>query len=542
MRIILIWIFIFLGASIHAQLDSNLPIIVINTSGGVSIPDDPKVDATMGIIYNGAGNRNNETDAFNEYYGNIGIELRGSSSQGFPKKQWGIETRDGSGFSKDETIFGMAPDNDWVLYAPYSDKSLIRNVLAYEMGWDLSGYAPRTKIVEVILNGQYEGVYIFTEKIKRKDGKVGTNDVKPEDVSGNELTGDYIVKVDKLTADGIVAWTSKYKPYNGASNSEKIKFQLHDPEYADLNSTQRNYIKNFVNDFEDALDGSNYRDLEEGYAAYINVMSFIDFTLVNEISKNVDGYRISSFFHKVRASEGGKIHAGPLWDFNLAFGNSNYCNGGNTNGWELDFYKTCTGGLQNPFWWKKLLKDPAYADLMNCRWNEMRDGPWSTSNLMSRIDELAAYLEESQQRNFQRWPILGAYVWPNNYIGNSYADEISYLKSWITSRVNWLDNNMFGSSSSSGTVCSFLSIQREKNNLTTVFPTTSSEKFNFTFNTAVSNATLEVLDLSGKVVYSVNGVSGTEFILHLSNVKPGMYLYNIISKETQSTGKIIIKQ
>ena len=157
----------------------------------------------MGIIYNGEGVRNYMTDPFNEFDGNIGIELRGSSSQMFPKKQWGLETRDNFGNRNDVTLFNMAYDNDWILYAPYSDKSLIRNVMAYQMGRDLGGYAPRTKLCEVVLNGDYHGVYVLTEKIKRKDGKVGTNDVKPQDISGNELTGDYVIKIDKTTSGGV---------------------------------------------------------------------------------------------------------------------------------------------------------------------------------------------------------------------------------------------------------------------------------------------------------------------------------------------------
>ncbi len=237
---------------------SNLPIVVINTQNGASIPDTPKIDATMGIIYNGPGVRNYMTDPFNEYSGNIGIEVRGSSSQMFPKKQYSIETRDNFGNSNDITVFNMAYDNDWVLYAPYSDKSLIRNVLAYQMGWDLGDYAPRTKLCELVLNGEYRGVYVLTEKIKRKDGKVGTNDLEQWDNSGNELTGDYVLKIDKTTGGGVIAWTSPYPPYTGASQS--IGFQLHDPPLDSLTTQQLNYIQNYITQFETALAGPNFDD------------------------------------------------------------------------------------------------------------------------------------------------------------------------------------------------------------------------------------------------------------------------------------------
>ncbi|MFT6500735.1 MAG: hypothetical protein ACJASQ_000844 [Crocinitomicaceae bacterium] len=513
---------------------SNLPIVVINTAGGASIPNEPKIDATMGIIYNGPGNTNYFTDPFNEYSGDIGIELRGSSSQGFPKKQWGLETRTNLGQTNDVSIFGMAFDNDWVLQAPYSDKSLIRNVLAYDMGWDLEEYSPRTQLCEVVLNGVYEGVYVFMEKIKRKDGKVGTNDVEPQDISGNELTGDYILKVDKLTAGGVVAWTSSIPPYSGSGQT--IKFQCHDPSIDSLNATQLNYIETYITDFENALNGPNFADPVLGYAPYIDVMSFIDFFLVNEISKNVDGYRISSFIHKVRASEGGKLYAGPLWDFNLAFGNANYCDGGNTAGWELDFYNQCGGdGNQNPFWWEKLIQDPNYTHNLNCRWTEMRQGAWHTDSIIERIDNYAAYLDEAQQRNFSRWQIHGTYIWPNNFIGNSFQEDIAYMKDWITNRVNWMDANMFGS-------CPDLGVEEKDLELVQVFPNPAVNDFNFSFKEYISKGTMELMNLSGQVIYHVEEISGKGHQIHIDNLASGMYYYTFNLDGKIVKGKLMIQQ
>ncbi|MBL1281505.1 MAG: CotH kinase family protein [Fluviicola sp.] len=511
---------------------SNLPIIVINTAGGSGIPDDPKIDATMGIIYNGEGIRNYMTDSFNEYNGNIGIETRGSSSQSFPKKQWGLETRDPSGVRFDVTIFNMAYDNDWILYAPYSDKSLIRNVLAYQMAWDSDRFAPRTKLCEVVLNGQYEGVYVFTEKIKRKDGKVGSNDLETVDISGNELTGDYILKVDKTTAGGIIAWTSPFPPYSGAGLT--TRFQMHDPDYDSLVPVQLNYIQNYITNFEAALNGPNFADPNLGYLPYVDVGSFIDFFLINEMSKNVDGYRISSFLHKVRTSEGGKLIAGPVWDFNLAFGNANYCQGDLTSGWEIDFYQYCGGGgLQNPFWWEKLVQDPFYTNQLNCHYREMRLGKWHTDSLMARIDTLALFLNESQQRNFQRWPILGTYIWPNNFIGNTYAEEIAYLKQWITNRLTWLDANMFGS-------CPNLGVDELKTNQFAVFPNPATNYIEVSSNSAILNEEILIYNQLGKLVVQQK-ILKTETI-DISHLEKGMYFYKIVDNAAvKSTGKLIIQ-
>ncbi len=511
--------------------DSNLPIVVIDTENGATIPDSPSINGSMGIIYNGPGVRNYISDPHNEYSGNIGIQVRGSSSQMFPKKQWNVETRDASNIKQDVTIFNMAYDNDWVLYAPYSDKSLMRNVLAYQMGWDLGSYAPRTQLCEVVLNGQYEGVYVFTEKIKRKDGKVGTDDVNSTDISGNELTGDYIVKIDKTTGGANIAWTSPFAPYTGASQT--IGFQLHDPSYDSLNSTQLAYIQNYITQFETALNGPNFADPISGYAPFIDVQSFVNFLLVNEASRNVDGYRISSFLHKIRASEGGKLFAGPLWDFNLAFGNADYCSGGNTFGWEINFDQVCGGdNWQNPFWWRKLTQDPAFTHTLNCTWQEMRNGPWHIDSMYARIDSIASYLDESQTRNFQRWPTIGSYVWPNNYIGNSYGEEIAYLKAWIATRFAWLDANMYGS-------CPDLGITELNTTAVNAFPNPTKSKVELQFTSEIQNAELHLFDVNGTEVCTHQWTSSSTYEIDLSTFQSGLYIYTINSDFGTFTGKLL---
>ncbi|NRA12091.1 MAG: CotH kinase family protein [Crocinitomicaceae bacterium] len=512
-------------------LNSDLPIVVINTVGGASIPDDPKLDATMGIIYNGEGVRNYMTDPFNEYDGNIGIELRGSSSQGFPKKQWGVETRDNFGVRNDVTIFGMAWDNDWILQAPYSDKSLMRNFLAYDMGRDLDEYAPRTKFCEVVLNGVYEGVYVFMEKIKRKDGKVGTNDLQTFDNSGNELTGDYVLKVDKTTSGGVIVWYSPFLPYPGSPN--QVGFQAHDPSLDSLTPTQLTYIENHITSWETALDGPNFADPLTGYAPYVDMLSFVDFFLVNEISKNVDGYRISSFLHKLRTSEGGNIVAGPLWDFNLAFGNADYCEGGTTTDWQIDFYQICGGKV--PFWWGKMIQDPTYTHMLNCRWQEMRQGAWHTDSLMAKIDAIASFLDESQQRNFQRWQIHSQYIWPNNFVGNNFQEDIAYMKDWLTNRVNWMDANMYGS-------CPDLGLAEDQIEDVQVFPNPAKEDFNFVFKNHISNGSIQLMDVSGKIVFSQLGITGKGYKTHVANLSSGMYYYTFDLDGVIVKGKLMIQQ
>jgi hypothetical protein len=440
--LILLGIGFFNTATAQTFTSSNLPIIVINTQGQ-SIPDDPKITATMGIIDNGPGLRNNLTDEYNNYNGKIGIEIRGSSSQMFPKKQYGIELRNNLGEGINVPLLGMPAEEDWILFAPYNDKSLMRDVLAYKLGRDLGQYAPRTRFCEVVLNGQYQGIYVLIEKIKRDKNRVDVNSLNADENSGDNLTGGYIIKVDKLTGSGNGGWTSTYTP-PGRNGSQTIFFQYDYPKAADITSQQRNYIQQFMANFEGTLLGINFTNPVNGYTSFIDTDSFIDFFIANEISKNVDGYRLSTYLHKDKDSNGGKLKMGPIWDFNLGFGNANYCTQGNPEGWVTNFNSLCPQDFWLiPFWWNRLQQDKAYRSKLAARWESLRGNQFQTGKILAYIDSVATVLNaESQQRNFTRWPVLGQYVWPNYYIGSSFQAEVNWLKNWVVNRMNWLDTNM----------------------------------------------------------------------------------------------------
>lgn len=506
--------------------NSTLPIVVLNTNN-VEIPDEPKIHATMGIIFNGDGNVNTISDPFNEFYGEIGIERRGSSSNGFPMKSYGLETRGPDSSNYNVSIFDFPSDNDWILYAPYTDKSLIRNVLTYHIGNEMGNYSPRTKLCEVVLNNEYIGVYVFMERIKINPGRVNINPVLPQDTLDNELTGGYIVKIDKTTAGGVIAWTSPYTAYTPSTSS--INYQLHDPDITELHPLQLSYIQNYITAWEDTLTGNNFTDPIDGYRKFIDVQSFIDFMLVNEVSKNVDGYRISTFLHKERFSEGGKLIAGPLWDFNLGWGNSNYCSGSDTTGWEIDFNNFCPGGLDNPFWWRRMLEDSLYTNEVNCRWLSLRNGVLRTDNLMSYIDSLAEILEVPASRNYNKWPILGTYVWPNNFIGLTYQEEIDYMKSWILGRLTWMDNNMFGTCPNAG-------IENSTENNITIYPNPTSNILKFAG--LVGDDQLIITDVFGKIIYKVN--VNSQATIDLSDFQNGLYLVELL--KNKKTIKIILNK
>ncbi|MDA9120997.1 CotH kinase family protein [Flavobacteriales bacterium] len=415
---------------------SLLPIVVLNTNGQ-TIPDDPRIVIEMGIIDNGVGDANFLTDPFNDYNGLINIERRGSSSQSFPKKQYALETQDSLDNSLDVSLLGMPIENDWILHAPYSDKSLMRNYLTYNWWRDMGWYTTRTKYCEVILNGDYQGVYILMEQIKWDNDRVDIEKMDGDDNQGDSLTGGYILKVDKTTGSGQFDWTSHVDTFQG--QPKVTRFQYDYPNRDTITQEQEDYIQQFVYDWEQSLIDSTFMEPDSGYRKYVDANSFIDFFLIQEITKNVDGYRLSTYLNKQRDSRGGKLQAGPAWDFNITLGNANYCEGGEAGNYALDF--PCNQEVI-PFWWHRMNQDSVYWNQVQCRYLELRSDLWSWPTINAQIDSNVAYLGQASTRNFERWDILNSYVWPNNWIGGTYDNEIDSLKLWIQQRLSWLDQNI----------------------------------------------------------------------------------------------------
>ncbi|HLG38668.1 MAG TPA: CotH kinase family protein [Chitinophagaceae bacterium] len=426
-------------AASQTLTSSNLPIIIINTNGQ-TIVDDPKIMADMGIIYNGAGVRNNVTDPFNHYNGKIGIEIRGQSSQMFPMKSYGFELWDNTGNSQEKSLFGLQKESDWILYAPYTDKTLMRNFLAYTMSRELGHWASNCRFAEVVINGDYKGIYVFMERIKRGSGRVGIAKINATDVSGDAVTGGYIFSLDKEPN----GWFSSFVT-PGSTNGAKRQFSYVYPKPENIVQPQKDYIKSYVDSFENALAGAQFQDPVNGVRKFADLPSFIDYFIVNEISRNVDGYRLSSYFYKDRNSRNSKIFAGPVWDYDLAFRNANYCDGWKTTGWAYDFNIVCPGdgaGLI-PFWWNNFMKDTAFKGSLRCRWKQLRSTTLSEGHFVYLVDSITALINEARQRHFQRWPVLGVYIWPNpSPLAATYEQEIAFLKSWIHDRLLWIDENL----------------------------------------------------------------------------------------------------
>ncbi len=475
-------------------LTTHLPIIVINTNGQ-GIPNDPSITADMGIVNNGF-DQNHLTDSFNGYNGKITIQIRGSSSAGQPQRSYAWSTVDSAGNGRNVKILGMPKESDWILFGPYTDKTLMRNNLIYEISRQMGWYASRTEFAELILNNQYVGVYVVMEKIKWDKNRVDIPKILSSTTKGDSLTGGYIMKVDRVKQSGYGVWTSPITNYAGSKNYE---IQTVNPDIPDITQIQANYIKRWMDSFENILYGGGYGSkLSTNYHKFIDVNSFIDFYICNEMTHNVDAYRLSCFLYKQKNSLGGRLYAGPIWDFNIALGNANYCNGGDTTGWSTCSYSS------EPFWFDRLLEDPDYKKQFKCRWTSLRKDLLKTQNIYNWIDSVADILEVPQRRHYKQWQILGTYVWPNNYIGSTYAQEINYLKTWVRGRMNWMDKNMPNVTSSCKSTYSSSIIVSELNYNS--HPNLDGGNWIELYNNSSSNINIAgymVTDVSGFRSYSV---------------------------------------
>jgi len=447
---------------------SNLPIILVDTEGQ-AIPDEPRIPARMQIIDNPDGARNFLSDEGLAYDGHIEIEIRGSSSQVFDKKQYRLETQLPNGENHNVSLLGMPAENDWILHAPTLDKTFIRNSLSYHIARTLGEYAPRTRACELVLNGEYRGVYVLMEKIKRDNNRL---DIEEE--------GGYILKIDKPTGYECDEFLR--------TDLEAVKLQYDHPDCEEITFSQQAFIDAYVNEFEAALYAENYSDSEEGYRNYLDVESFVNYFICSELSKNVDAYRFSTFLHK--PDESSKLNFGPIWDMNLGYGNSRFFEGHRTDGFigtrtEADF-----GYYLNP-WIPRLLSDTSLVSEIHERWVSLRSDTLSDESLLRMVDSLAGQWSEAQTRNFQRWPGHLSRLWSNFFVGSSYEEEVDFLKGWMINRAHWLDNHMTGT---------YVSASSQKDIEATLFPNPFRYFFTYAFR----------LDETGSVSLKIVSPLGSE--------------------------------
>ena len=445
---------------------SNLPVLVMDSFGvAVDSTTDPggarpfrpsysvmlAPDATTGRA---------RLDAPPDFQGRCGTHVRGESSSGFGQKSYAWEIWNNENQDKDESVLGLPAESDWALHGPWSDKSMMRNYLVYSTFGEMhqDWFAPRVKFVEVFFNqeaGQgvsyadYRGVYLLVEKIKNSSSRLGLEKTNPLVTDPLLIQGGYIFKKDK-TSLGSTAWNTA---------NQGISIQSADPEA--LSNAQRNYLQGYINSFESALYSTSFTSPTTGYARWIDVPSFIDWQWAVEISKQIDGYVFSTYFHKDR---GGRMKAGPLWDFNISLGNADYNEGEFRTGWNYDSSRVAP--LGGSLWFSQLHRDPNYRVATFDRYWQLRNSVWSTAAIQARIEAVSTLLRDGNatpvtsatalsaqspaMRQYRRHALLGVRHWPNPAdatMRTTFQAEVAHLKQWITDRLAWADNQfLLGSS------------------------------------------------------------------------------------------------
>jgi hypothetical protein len=416
----------------------DFDILTLGVGPEGEIVNEPKVPAALTI---------RRLDSI-FYEGIIGIEIRGESSQFFDKKSYGFETWDAEYNDLDVALIGFPEEEDWILHGPFSDKSLIRNKLIYELSNQMGRYATKTEFVELTINYEYKGLYIFMEKLKRDKNRINISKLENGDIDEESISGGYIIKIDKSDMeDGSYSdynsFQSKFDVFGNEDGDIRINFNYEYPKPGEIHANQKNYIKNYFYEFESSLASNNFKDPNDGFRKYIDEDSFIDFFILNELSNNVDGYRLSTYLQKDRNE---KLVIGPIWDFNLSFGNADYCGGERYDVWCFKFNERCLGDFWNvPFWWNRLIEDENFVIKLKERWNQLRTNILSDNNLMTLIEDQYSFLNNETDiinKNFNTWKIFGVYIWPNSFVGNNYYEEIDFLKNWIKNRTQWLDESI----------------------------------------------------------------------------------------------------
>lgn len=482
-KICFIILIFFFSINIKAQTftDSNLPIVVINTdidpntNQPIEIPDDPKVLATMKIIKRPDGSRNYLTDITNSTYlnydGRIGIELRGSTSQSLPKKPYGFTTLKANNTSNNNvSLLGMPVENDWILNSLAFDPSCIRDYISYNLSRQIGDYATRTVYCEVVVNNEYKGLYILQEKIKSNVNRVNVIKMADTDNTLPNVSGGYITKADKTTGGDPIAWTMP--SYIGS-----VDFIHELPKPENVTTQQNDYIKSQFLNLETTSNSHN-TDLASGYSSIIDVPSFIDYMLLAELASNVDSYQFSTYFHKDKE---GKLRAGPIWDFNLAYGNDLFMWGYDRS--KYDVWQFSNGDNEGAKFWQDLFNDTTFKCYFSKRWNELTQTgqPFNYNSLEQFIDQTVNYISEAKIRENQKWGTI-----PND------AVEINNLKLFLSNRIAWINSQLGSFSACSNVETPSLVITKINYNpgVSANFPTSNDLEFIEIKNTGNTTANL----------------------------------------------------
>jgi len=443
------------GRDLQSETATNtgsvcFPRILLDT-GGLPIVGRERISALMTVTNPQRIKAGREIESASNH--RVGIAVRGSGSMTFPKTSFRVELWDKEARDTKVSLLGLPAESDWILLAAYADRTLMRDVLAYELWRQLGYYAPRWRHVELFIRtnaasrpqpdpllqgkdadqrttlettemGDYAGIYILVEKIKRGTKRLDIKKLKPEHNREPELTGGYIFKKDRGNPGE-----------QGFRSPRGIQFAYEEPKERKITPAQVNYLTNYIRELEEVLFSRRFQDPTNGYAKYIDVDSFIDYHWVIEVTKNVDAHWFSQFFYKDR---GGKLKAGPVWDWDMGFGNAAFHQGTRTNGWRWEQVKGAYYA-----WYDRLFEDEEFLQRYIDRWAELRQTVFANSNVLARIDDLAGELDSAATRNHALWYPSRNAAERNRAAGRQFQNAVRIMREWIEGRLAWIDSQDF---------------------------------------------------------------------------------------------------
>ncbi len=515
---------------------SELPIVSISTLGQTII-EGTKINALMDIRYNGPGNITYLTDSPYVYSGNIGIEIRGATSASYPQHPYGIETRNDSGTANNVTILGMPGENDWVFISNYNDRSLIRNTLAYKLFGLMGNYSTKTSLCEMLIDSSYKGIYVFSEKIKRDNNRVNIANLSAADSAGDAVSGGYILQQNYW--DSTTSFQSNYSPIDHPGFDVHFVYEYPKPDTITL--PQKTYIASYVDTLETALYDTNFFDTAVGYRKYLDVKSFIDYFIVNELARNADGFKKSVFLNKDKYSTGGKLKMGPVWDFDWAWKNIQGCSNINQidgSGW-THLVNDCPTDNYSCGWYIRLLQDSTFNNELRCTYENYRHTILDTTFIFAYIDSMHNVVQNAQVRHFRKWPILGiSGPAPEvNPVATTYDGELDTLKAWINLRLQWLDVNI------PGTCAPIINSTEQVNSFSPLrcFPNPATGGIHFEgFLEGTSTSEMTLYNIEGKMIDHLKLNPGIVKLDYRMNEK-GVYYFTISNNSGLSqVGQLVV--
>jgi hypothetical protein len=415
---------------------SDIPLVIVDGFGlGEPTDQDVFVDAAVMVFepQNGEAKLSN----LPTIAAHAGWHVRGQSSASFPKTPYRVELRDAQGEDVDYPLLGMPADSDWALIPPYTDRSLMRNPFVYELGREMGMTAPRVKFAEVYVNhaqravqsDDYAGVYWVTETIKNSKDRLNLQQLRETDTTLPAISGGYIMKFDwNVSEEPTLPCTGSPPSLSEEGAHCWTDLEVVDPD--PLVPEQAAWITDYVQRLHDSLQTTPLGD----YAAMMNVPSFVDYFIISELTRNLDAYTRSAYYHKDRD---GVLTAGPLWDYNYALDAGRATNR-NAEGWQyLTEPQTTREGGSN--WIPRLASDPAFMALVSARWKELRRGVLADAALETRVMAMTAPLTAAAERDLVRWPVDSNMIAGGGPSDPTWSGQVQAILTWLVARTTWLD-------------------------------------------------------------------------------------------------------